>query len=130
MGLDKGEKTMIPKQLARFLLPLTALIMLLTLLLPSSRAQATEVAHAVAEDFAGARSLYSAPLNGPIESVSISGPITGDVNTAYTFTSLVSPESATTPIAHIWRAPAHSPGTHIGYLTAAVTYPWNTPGLK
>ncbi len=63
------------------------------------------------------------PCPHPLEGVSISGPTTGYTDTAYSFTALISPANATTPITYTW-----SPSPQSGQGTAAVTYTWTTTG--
>lgn len=65
------------------------------------------------------------PGGGPLESVSIAGPVFGFVDVPYTFTATISPTDATMPITYTWM-----PLPASGQATAAATYSWNTPGLK
>jgi hypothetical protein len=63
---------------------------------------------------------------GPVTGVSINGPETGTINTAYAFTAMVSPLDASTPITYTW-----SPEPVSGQGTAAVaSLSWSTPGAK
>ena len=65
------------------------------------------------------------PGGGPVTGVSISGPVTGTVNTAYDFTAMVSPLDASTPITYTW-----SPEPISGQNTAVASFSWSTPGAK
>ncbi len=57
--------------------------------------------------------------------VTISGPMTGVVDTAYTFTATVNPPTATLPIAYTW-----SPTPSSGQGTPTATYTWTKEGVK
>ena len=62
----------------------------------------------------------------PPTGVTITGPATGTVNTAYIFTATVSPITATTPISYVWTpAPNSGQGT-----LAIVSYTWAVTGVK
>ncbi len=65
------------------------------------------------------------PGGGPVTGVSIGGPGTGTINTAYAFTAMVSPLDASTPITYTW-----SPGPVSGQGTAVASLSWSTPGVK
>jgi hypothetical protein len=63
--------------------------------------------------------------------VPISGPATGAVNTSYTFSAAVSPDTATQPITYTWQATDQSPVTHTGRaLSDSVSFDWSAPGVK
>jgi hypothetical protein len=66
--------------------------------------------------------------NIPPTDVVISGPTTGMVNTAYTFTATVSPITATQPITYVWRATGQDPMTHTGGLSRTIPFTWSLPG--
>jgi hypothetical protein len=66
-----------------------------------------------------------APGGGPVTGVSISGPVSGTIDTAYDFTAIVSPLDASTPITYTW-----SPGPVSGQGAALASYSWGTPGVK
>jgi len=105
---------------------LAVLILILTLMTPASLAGAwSGPAPAPAPPLPLTR-----PDAGPPQSVSISGPASGSVNTAYTFVATVAPPTATLPLAHVWRATEQSPMTYVTGLTSTITYTWATPGLK
>jgi len=72
------------------------------------------------------------PIRNSVQNanVSISGPMAGMLNTAYMFTSTVTPVTTTTPIAHVWRADEQPPKTLVGGLTSTIVYTWTTPGAK
>ena len=61
----------------------------------------------------------------PLATVTISGPTTGAINTSYTFSTTVSPVTATTPINYTW-----TPAPESGQGTATATYSWPTAGNK
>ncbi len=61
----------------------------------------------------------------PIDSVKISGPITGAVNTTYTFTATISPADAEKPIVYTW-----SPTPDAGQGAANAAYSWDAAGYK
>jgi hypothetical protein len=61
----------------------------------------------------------------PVRSVTIAGPAMGITNTAYTFTALVSPLTATLPISYTW-----TPAPGSGQGTATASYTWLTTGTK
>jgi len=69
-------------------------------------------------------------INVPPTRVVITGPMTGVVNSAYTFTATVSPVTATLPITFTWEASEQSPLTHTGGLSDVVTFTWRTPGAR
>jgi len=64
--------------------------------------------------------------------VIINGPMTGTINTAYTFTATVFPLTATLPITYVWQATGQSPVTHAGSLnrTDTVTFTWSITGTQ
>jgi len=67
---------------------------------------------------------------GGLQASEISGPTTGLVQRAYTFTATVSPSDAALPITYEWQATELSPVTHIGGLSDTVVFTWTTPGVK
>lgn len=74
----------------------------------------------------GATGIYIATSEAqvPPASVTINGPITGTVNTPYTFTAIISPPTVTQPITYTWMpTPTSGQGT-------TVTYTWMTDSLK
>jgi hypothetical protein len=66
----------------------------------------------------------------PPDSVEISGPAQGAINTAYTFRAAASPVTATQPITYTWQASGQSPQAHTGGLSDAATFAWHTLGPK
>ena len=67
----------------------------------------------------------------PVQSVIIGGPTTGTVDTAHTFTAIVSPVTATLPITYYWQATDQSPVTHtLGSRTDVITFTWDSPGTQ
>jgi RHS repeat-associated protein len=67
-----------------------------------------------------------------IESVAISGPVTGVVHTTYTFTATASPPSTTLPIEYAWQATGQSssPPPKTGDRIGTVTFKWDMPGTQ
>ena len=61
----------------------------------------------------------------PVRSVTIAGPAMGITNTAYTFTALAGPLTATLPISYTW-----TPAPGSGQGTATASYTWLTTGTK
>jgi hypothetical protein len=68
---------------------------------------------------------YTPPPCTPLDTVTISGPTVGVVGTEHTFSAVISPANASTPISYTW-APAPSSGQG----TATVKYIWTTAGTK
>jgi parallel beta-helix repeat protein len=62
--------------------------------------------------------------------VSITGPITGQIGSNYTFTATVSPPTATIPITYVWEATDQAQVIHNAGITNSVTFGWNTSGTK
>jgi len=62
--------------------------------------------------------------------VTISGPTTGTVNTAYTFTCTVGPITSTLPITYVWQATEQPSATHTSDLSDTAPFTWNTIGTK
>lgn len=62
--------------------------------------------------------------------VSISGPTTGTVNAAQTFTATVAPTLATTPITYVWQASGQSLVTHTRGLSDTASFIWTQPGTQ
>jgi uncharacterized repeat protein (TIGR01451 family) len=58
-----------------------------------------------------------------LESVSLTGPATGTVNTPYAFNAMIEPGSATAPIVYSW-----APEPDSGQGTASATYSWSNAG--
>jgi len=69
-------------------------------------------------------------LQRPV-SVTIAGPATGRLNTAYTFTATISPLTTTQPITYVWQASGQSAITHSGGdWNDSATFTWTTPGSQ
>jgi alkaline phosphatase D len=66
----------------------------------------------------------------PLEAISIDGPTTGTINTAYTFTATVGPVSATTPITYFWQASGQIPVTQTSGLSDAASFSWPITGTE
>lgn len=71
---------------------------------------------------------YSALL--PLSGVTIQGPITGSVQTDYTFTAVVTPISATQPITYVWQTAGQPPVTHTGGITDTAVFSWSASGAQ
>ncbi|MDM8530967.1 choice-of-anchor Q domain-containing protein [Anaerolineales bacterium HSG25] len=67
---------------------------------------------------------YSVMVYVPPLSATINGPITGFINTEYTFTTTIMPISATLPITYVW-----SPEP-MGGEGAVISYTWDTTGTR
>jgi hypothetical protein len=71
------------------------------------------------------------PINIPLASVVISGPMIGFTQTNLIFNATVSPITATTPITYVWQATGQSAVTHAGGGTGdSVNFTWVTTGTK
>jgi uncharacterized repeat protein (TIGR01451 family) len=67
----------------------------------------------------------------PPSDVAITGPITGGVQTSYTFTATVSPVGTTLPITYTWQATDQSAVVHTGGgLIDTVGFTWSVTGTK
>jgi len=66
-----------------------------------------------------------APNAGPLASIAILGPTSGQTSVVYTFTTQISPTDATRPITYTW-----SPTPLTGQGTATATYSWGWTGSK
>ena len=70
-------------------------------------------------------------LYAPLPGVDISGPLTGNINTAYVFTATVSPPTTALPITYTWQAMGQSDVVTSRYaLSHAITFTWNTTGTQ
>ena len=66
----------------------------------------------------------------PTLEVSISGPLTGAVDTVYTFLATVN-STLFLPLTYTWEASGQAPVVHPGQgLTDTVTFAWDTPGAQ
>ena len=63
-----------------------------------------------------------------VDAVSLSGPLTGLINTTYTFTAIAGPLTATLPITYHWQAIDQAAITHTGGLSDTAVFGWTTPG--
>ena len=61
----------------------------------------------------------------PLTGVTISGPTMGQTGTSYTFTSSITPSSASAPITYTW-----SPVPNNGQGASSANYTWSTSGAK
>jgi uncharacterized repeat protein (TIGR01451 family) len=63
--------------------------------------------------------------------VTLSGPITGVVDSTHTFTATVSPVTATLPITYTWYATGQTPKTHqVNGTSHAITFTWSVTGTQ
>jgi len=67
---------------------------------------------------------------GYMDSVTVSGPTAGIVQTDYTFTATVRPVTAAQPITYVWQATGQKVMTHTRCLTDTVTFAWSTAGTQ
>ena len=65
-----------------------------------------------------------------LQNGSLSGPTTGLVQRAYTFTATISPPNATLPIAYEWQSTDQPLIDHASGLSDTVVLTWTTPGVK
>jgi TM2 domain-containing membrane protein YozV len=61
-----------------------------------------------------------------LQTLTLSGPITGSINQTLTFTASVQPESAAQPITYIWQPSGQPPITHTSGLSDVLELAWNT----
>jgi hypothetical protein len=64
------------------------------------------------------------------ENVAVSGPIFGLVGTEKTFTAVVSPNTATTPLVFAWNVTDQAPQSSVGGLSDEKTFTWSSSGIK
>jgi uncharacterized repeat protein (TIGR01451 family) len=69
-------------------------------------------------------------VGAPLESVTLSGPASGEVGAKLTFTANVAPLTATLPITYTWQASGLPLLTHSGAISDMATFTWETPGVK
>ena len=64
-----------------------------------------------------------------VTGVSITGPVTGVVNTSYAFSATVSPPEAMQPITYVWQIGGQSVVTHTGQgISDTINLTWNVSG--
>jgi hypothetical protein len=66
----------------------------------------------------------------PLDSVSITGPAGGVIQTSYTFTASMAPVTSTVPVNYVWQASGQTPVTHTGGLSDTVNFTWGSGGVK
>jgi uncharacterized repeat protein (TIGR01451 family) len=71
---------------------------------------------------------YDAPC--PPISVTIVGLNLGAAQINYAFTATASPVTVTLPLTYVWQATGQTPLINTGGLSDAVSFSWNTPGIK
>jgi len=64
------------------------------------------------------------------DSVTISGPASGELETGYGYTGTVTPITATVPITYLWQATDYAPFTMTVGITCTIIYNWAIPGIK
>ncbi|MEZ4644736.1 MAG: hypothetical protein R3E31_18725 [Chloroflexota bacterium] len=76
-------------------------------------------------------SAYFTPIGDPLDSVTITGPTIGLLDTSYTFTATAAPDTALLPITYTWQAASIS-GTliHSGGVSATAVFQWDDWGEK
>ncbi|MEM7032676.1 MAG: alkaline phosphatase D family protein [Chloroflexota bacterium] len=74
--------------------------------------------------------ITTAPNVTPLDTISVSGPATGDMNNVYSFTVEVGPADATTPVAYVWQTTDHTDVQKLSGLTYTQAYSWMTSGTK
>lgn len=95
----------------------------------------TKTVTVVAENEAGSISAsytveIGAPGDKPPASVTIDGPVQGDVGTDYTFVATVSPSDVTVPLTFTWQTPSDMQVHTTTQPTDSVSVGWNFPGTK
>ncbi|NJN68609.1 MAG: PKD domain-containing protein [Chloroflexaceae bacterium] len=71
------------------------------------------------------------PVEGALETVTISGTESGQPNVAYTFTAIAEPSDASQPVSYTWEATGQDQVTHTGGgLEDTVSFMWTTEGTK
>jgi hypothetical protein len=68
------------------------------------------------------------PISVPLTAVALSGPGSGDVNTVYTFTAVVTPISTTIPITYVWQISGQAAITQTNGITDTVLVSWAGAG--
>ena len=69
-------------------------------------------------------------VSGVLNGVSITGPLTGTLDTAYTFAAWVMPLTASLPITYVWQTPDWPPIMAVSGLSHTVVLSWTTIGVK
>lgn len=64
------------------------------------------------------------------DSVTISGPTSGELEHGYIYTGTVSPITTTLPMTYLWEATDYAPFTMTGGITETIIYNWANPGTK
>jgi hypothetical protein len=72
---------------------------------------------------------YPGLTNAPA-TMSITGPITGMIQTEYTFTATVSPITTTPPITYVWLSTDQEPLAHLSDQSDAASFIWHTTGTQ
>jgi hypothetical protein len=66
----------------------------------------------------------------PVTGVALSGPTSGQAQTAYQFTAMAGPVSATQQITYVWQASSQATITHTNGLSDTQTYSWPASGSQ
>ena len=64
-----------------------------------------------------------------VESISLSGSLTGTMGSVYTFTAAVTPPDASLPVTYTFQASDQAPAQVVGGTQASITYTWNAAGV-
>ena len=62
--------------------------------------------------------------------VTISGPVSGDLDRSYTFDAVASPSTSSVPVSYEWQVDGGTPVSHSGGLTDSLSQSWSTTGVK
>ncbi len=73
---------------------------------------------------------HSIDIKPGIHTVTLAGPITGNVGEAEVFSATVVPTDVVQPITYVWQATGQIPITHTDGAADSATFGWDTPGVK
>ncbi len=75
---------------------------------------------------------YDDILNTSPSSVTITGPLTGSINSGYSFTATVKPKETTRPLKYVWEATDYEAReiSHSNRLSEVQIYTWTMEGVK
>lgn len=63
-------------------------------------------------------------------SLTLTGPVSGEVDVSYAITAVLSPTTSTPPLHYTWEASGHDPITYPGMTTQVQDFLWTEPGIK
>ena len=66
----------------------------------------------------------------PLADLTLSGPVTGLIETSHGFVAVAGPADVTLPLTYTWRATGHSSLTNVGGVSDAVSFAWDTAGVQ